>query len=120
MARRPRRQGLPLAYRQGVEDVADAVRPAALEVGLGEGLGDGRGDPAGPVGGHQDDGVGVEPALDERAQQAAPLGRRLGCRLAVVEQLPVPCRVDAVDGEDDPLPGPAGQRTDTHRPSTSR
>ena len=53
------------------------MRPAALELGGRERLGDRGGDAAGAIGGDERDRVGVESALDERAQQAAPLGRRL-------------------------------------------
>ena len=101
----PAQAGPSLAHRERLEDVPHPVRPAALEIGRREGLGDGGGDAPGAIGGHQANRVRVEAALDQRAQEAAPLGGRFGGSLAVVEQLPAAVRVDGVAGEDDPPPG---------------
>jgi hypothetical protein len=59
--------------------------PATLQRCLREGLANGSSDAVGPIGGHQNDGVRIETALDERAQQDSPGRRRLGARLAIVQ-----------------------------------
>ena len=70
--------------------------PAAPEGHVGERLGDRLADAPGAIGDDEAQVVGVEAPPHEGTQEAAPLGRRLGGRLAVVEQFALAGRIDRV------------------------
>jgi len=73
-----------------------------LERCVWECLGDRCCDAVGTVSGHQDDAVGIEPTLGQRAQQHTPSHRGLGRGLAIVEQLPTAVGAYAIGRENDP------------------